>query len=334
MASHAHAATADHASHDDHGHGHHVTSAFVLKGILGLLLILTILTVGQAQVEKWVGHTFDVMLPNWVNVVVVMAIATVKATFVLLYFMHLRHDNPINAVIFGFTVLGVAIFLFFTFLDIGNRGYIDEEKYPMHKLGGSGEGITVNRPYPPYARLTGTIPVYASLPLYVGAVEARVQEIEYKHLPKYHPALLDARAAELIAKPTDAMLKLIDDASKKNVTMSKEEAARRIAFDETLPKARDMAAAEVASEFIHEFEHHLEHGQMPHPDVMKAIETRLGPATSAKLKEIAAAHFRAIAPVGLGGTDEQSSRNFNRAKKGRTPGLYDAPVEKPAHSAH
>lgn len=337
MASHAHAAVD--LEHDPHGgtpHEHHVTSGFTLKFILTLLLFFTVLTVGQAQAEQWIAHTFNVDLPNWLNVVIVMTIAAVKATLVLLYFMHLRHDNPINAIIFGFTLLGVLIFMFFTFLDIGNRGYLDPQKADVSVFGGSGAGVQMKRPVPAYAGYDGTMDVYSDLPLYLGAVEARFVEIELKYLPKYHPALLDARAAELEPKPTDAMLKLISDAKAKNVEMSPKEAARRIAFDETLSRAREMAAPEVAQDFIHEFEHHIEHGKMPNAEVMKLIEKRLGPAAFAKLKDLGEEHVAAHATHGLSDEGDGSSANASRAKKGRTSGLFDAgaKAEPAAHGAH
>ena len=334
MASHAHALN----ELDPHGgtpHVHHVTPGLTLKLILGLLLFFTLLTVGQAQAEKWIAFTFDVDLPNWLNVVIVMTIAAIKATLVLLYFMHLRHDNPINAIIFGFTILGVVIFMFFTFLDIGNRGYIDAVKGGPAIGGGSGNGVKVERPSPAYAGFTGSRQVYSDLPLFLGGVKVRLFEIEGEFLPKYHPALLDARAAELDSKPpTDAMLKLVADAKNRNVEMSLKEAARRIAFDDTLSKAREMAAPEVAEKFIHEFEHHIEHGQMPNAQVMKLLEQDLGPAAFARLKAIGEEHVAAREPHGLIGDDADSSANFSRARKGRSSGLFEAArVEPSAHGA-
>ncbi|QOI99542.1 MAG: cytochrome C oxidase subunit IV family protein [Phycisphaeraceae bacterium] len=135
-----------------HGHGHHITPAIVLQLILAVLLFFTALTVGLAQGEKWISAAFDVTLPHWVNVVVAMSIATIKSTLVLLYFMHLRHDNPINSIIFGFTILAFAIFLCFTFIDIGNRGYLDPVKV-QHRwngyMGVSDDG-TVQGEAPPF----------------------------------------------------------------------------------------------------------------------------------------------------------------------------------------
>ena len=55
------------------------------------------------------------------NVVIALFIATIKASLVALFFMHLRWDKPVNAVIAlaGFLFLG--IFLMFDFIDFGAR---------------------------------------------------------------------------------------------------------------------------------------------------------------------------------------------------------------------
>ena len=53
------------------------------------------------------------------NIVVAMGVATIKATLVGLYFMHLRWDRPFNAIILVGSLLFLGIFLGFTLLDTG-----------------------------------------------------------------------------------------------------------------------------------------------------------------------------------------------------------------------
>ena len=74
------------------------------------MLILTAITVGASYINFGSG-----------NVVIALAIATVKAILVGLFFMHLLHDKPVNAVIAvaGFMFLG--IFLMFDFIDVDSR---------------------------------------------------------------------------------------------------------------------------------------------------------------------------------------------------------------------
>lgn len=114
-----------HDSHDDHSdhgeHEHHVSSMFTLLGVLSILLVLTIATFGAYFVEQWVSSAFGIVIPQWVNVVICMSIATVKAVLVLMYFMHLRHDNPLNTVILLFCVFAFALFLGLTAMDLGTR---------------------------------------------------------------------------------------------------------------------------------------------------------------------------------------------------------------------
>ena len=77
---------------------------------LVVLLILTLITVGASYINFGSG-----------NVVIALAIATIKATIVGLIFMHLLHDKPVNAIIAvaGFVFLG--IFLMFDFIDVDSR---------------------------------------------------------------------------------------------------------------------------------------------------------------------------------------------------------------------
>ena len=86
------------------------TEALKYVATLFVLLILTGITVGASYINFGPG-----------NVVIALAIATVKATIVGLIFMHLLHDKPVNAVIAiaGFVFLG--IFLMFDFIDVDSR---------------------------------------------------------------------------------------------------------------------------------------------------------------------------------------------------------------------
>jgi cytochrome c oxidase subunit 4 len=77
---------------------------------LVVLLILTAITVGASYIQ------FGSM-----NVVIALTIATIKASLVALFFMHLRHDKPVNAVIACAGFLFLGLFLLFTFLDVGTR---------------------------------------------------------------------------------------------------------------------------------------------------------------------------------------------------------------------
>ena len=78
--------------------------------VLISLLVLTVITVGVAQIDFGALNAFFAML-----------IATIKAGLVLLYFMHLKYDDKIYGLIFGTAVFIVAILFLFSKLDILTR---------------------------------------------------------------------------------------------------------------------------------------------------------------------------------------------------------------------
>jgi caa(3)-type oxidase subunit IV len=114
-ASHAH----DH--HDeghDHGHGgHHISSLGTYLSVFGALLVLTVVTV----MVSYMG------LPSTLSIVVAMIVASVKASLVCAWFMHLKYDVKFNVLVFLSAVWFAALFFIFTMIDLGSRGAI------MHK---------------------------------------------------------------------------------------------------------------------------------------------------------------------------------------------------------
>lgn len=103
MSAHAH-------SSDDHsGDGHdfaHPMPVSMLLSVFSALVVLTIVTVAQANFDF---GSYDVYI--------VMAIATVKATLVALFFMHLAWDKPFNITIFVGSFIFVGLFVIFTLGD-------------------------------------------------------------------------------------------------------------------------------------------------------------------------------------------------------------------------
>ena len=98
MASYPTDSSATHASaHSGLGH---VVPLWLLAAVFGALLVLTGLTVAVAQVD----------LGN-LNLYLALAIAAVKASLVVLFFMHLFWDRPFNAMIFIGCLLFVSLFI-------------------------------------------------------------------------------------------------------------------------------------------------------------------------------------------------------------------------------
>lgn len=98
----------------------HVAPMKVLLGVFLALVILTVVTV----MATWVD------LGRY-NLLLALAIAVVKATMVVMYFMHLRYDKPFNAVIFVGCLVFVAIFISLSLLDTGAyKGQMKNEQAP------------------------------------------------------------------------------------------------------------------------------------------------------------------------------------------------------------
>ena len=94
-------------SHTSHGsrtekpHGlAHVMPVQILAAVWIALVFLTIATVAVTKVDL-----------GSMNLWIAMAIATVKASLVALYFMHLRYDRPINGIILIAALLFVTLFV-------------------------------------------------------------------------------------------------------------------------------------------------------------------------------------------------------------------------------
>lgn len=85
---------ADH--HEEHEH--HIVPLKVYFLIFGLLLVFTALTVGAAFVDMGV-----------LNNVVALTIASIKASVVVLYFMHARYGNKVNLVVIGGTIFWLLL---------------------------------------------------------------------------------------------------------------------------------------------------------------------------------------------------------------------------------
>jgi cytochrome c oxidase subunit IV len=98
----------------EHGAEHnpiaHVATKAALLTVFAILVALTFLTV-------WQGTQLEL---GRMELVIVLVIATVKASLVVLYFMHLRYDKPLNAIAFLSSLLFVALFLGLTLSDAVN----------------------------------------------------------------------------------------------------------------------------------------------------------------------------------------------------------------------
>ncbi|MBX3211604.1 MAG: cytochrome C oxidase subunit IV family protein [Labilithrix sp.] len=104
--------------HKDDGAVHaHISSTPFYVAIFLALIALTVLTVGQSYVD--LGR---------MNLIVVILIATTKASLVVSFFMHLRYDNKFNALIFISCIFFIGVFFAYTMNDTERRGELDGDQ--------------------------------------------------------------------------------------------------------------------------------------------------------------------------------------------------------------
>jgi len=94
-------------SHDSH----HIIPFKTLATVFGALIVLTVLTVVAAALPL-----------GPLDMPVAILIAVAKASLVVLYFMALKYDKPVNSLTFSVGTLFVVIFITFTLFDTAFRG--------------------------------------------------------------------------------------------------------------------------------------------------------------------------------------------------------------------
>ena len=95
----------------------HIVPVRVYVTIFLVLLVGTTLTVIAAFID----------FPWRLNTIVALTIATVKATFVVLYFMHVRYSTRLVWVIVIAAFFWMAILFAFTLADYFTRGWLSTQ---------------------------------------------------------------------------------------------------------------------------------------------------------------------------------------------------------------
>jgi len=95
----------------------HIVPVKVYVTIFLVLLVGTTLTVVAAYID----------FPWRLNTIVALTIATVKATFVVLYFMHVRYSTRLVWVIVVAAFFWMAILFAFTLADYFTRGWLSTQ---------------------------------------------------------------------------------------------------------------------------------------------------------------------------------------------------------------
>ena len=88
----------------------HILSYKTLLFVFVILLFLTSVTVGFSYVDL-----------GKLNIYVALLIASFKASFVLLFFMHMKYEPNVIKYSFLSTIIFLAIMISFTFWDVAYR---------------------------------------------------------------------------------------------------------------------------------------------------------------------------------------------------------------------
>ena len=98
----------------------------VLLGTFGALIALTVVTVAATKVSLGANG----------NLILAMFIATVKASLVCTYFLHLKYDKPFNAVII---IVSLALLMLFIVIALD-----DTSEYLPNQIPGYAPSIKTN----------------------------------------------------------------------------------------------------------------------------------------------------------------------------------------------
>ena len=94
---------------------HHITPFKTYATVYISLLVLTIITVALSRID--LGMSF-------INVIVAMFIASIKAMIVVLWFMHQKYETTLNRVTFALAFVSVFIFFVFIAVDVFTRDFL------------------------------------------------------------------------------------------------------------------------------------------------------------------------------------------------------------------
>jgi len=96
-----------------HSSPYHIIPFKTYITVFTALLVLTVVTVAVSFVD----------LGSY-NLVIAMLVASIKASLVAMFFMHLYYDNKLNLIIFLTSLLFLAIFIIFIMFDTMTRDNI------------------------------------------------------------------------------------------------------------------------------------------------------------------------------------------------------------------
>ncbi|HCC58484.1 MAG TPA: oxidase [Solibacterales bacterium] len=104
---------ANHPPETEHSTTHHIVPTRVYYGVFAALLVLT-------GVTTWIAY---IDLGRF-NIYVALTIAVIKASLVMLFFMHVRYSSKLTKVIVASGVFWLMIMFLMTMSDLATRGWM------------------------------------------------------------------------------------------------------------------------------------------------------------------------------------------------------------------
>jgi len=103
---------AEHA-HDPHAAHGHIAPISMYLGVFAILMVGTAITVGIAYIDL-----------GFMNTAMALAIAVTKATFVVLYFMHVRWASRLTWVVIAASIFWLLLMFFIGMTDYMSRDWM------------------------------------------------------------------------------------------------------------------------------------------------------------------------------------------------------------------
>ncbi len=101
---------------------HHIISPKVYLTVIVVLMVLTALTV-------WVAYQDYSHAWSLANLAIALGLATVKATIVCLWFMHVRYSGRLIQIVIAASLLFFMLMLFGTLMDVWTRHNVTSADY-------------------------------------------------------------------------------------------------------------------------------------------------------------------------------------------------------------
>jgi len=109
---------------DETHHAHHIVSPVTYGIVLVILLCLTAATYGVALINF--GGIW--------NLVFALGIATLKASLVVLFFMHVLYSGRLIQIVIGASAMFLALLIFGTLMDVWTRQHVTMAGYPSYEV--------------------------------------------------------------------------------------------------------------------------------------------------------------------------------------------------------